>query len=149
MDSTLSFQPSVSETLRDLELEVHQNKSQTARTIEKLTNKIRGLEEVLNILIASNNLLFDSSRLQSDVTTRLVLKNKSATDAAKALTVVRNLLADNLNLDSDVTYTLKSAELSGDNEIVFDAGDILNKIRILARLKALGSNNGNLDIENY
>lgn len=149
MDSTLNFQPSVGETLRDLELEVHQLRSRNAEAVEKLSNKIRSLEEALNVLIASNNLSFSSSRLTNGANTKLVLKNKTAPNSTKALSVVRNLLADNLLLSNDVTDGLTSAEIHGHDDILFDAGSILNKVKILARSNVLATEGSNLVIQNY
>lgn len=150
MDTSLSYTSSVTETVRDLQLEIHETKNQQKNDVAKLNNKIQNLEEALNTLIASNSLVFGSFRLPNGFNTKLVLKGKSAPNAVKALSLVRNLLADNLNLDEDLTKELRSAELQGTDDILFDAGSIVNKVKILARSQALGTGgNVNLNIQNY
>lgn len=145
----LNYTSSVSETVRDLELEVYHIKNRQTESSERCNNKIKSLEEALNLLIASNNLSFNSARLPSGVNAKLLLKGKTAPNPVKALSLVRNLLTNNLKLDDNLIEGLKSAEPHGNDDILFDAGSILNKIRILARMQTLGAENVNVIIENH
>lgn len=146
----LNYTSTVSETVRELELEVRQIKHQQTEAVRAFKNKIQSLEEALNVLIASNSLSYNSSRLPSGVDTKLLLKGKTAPNPAKALALVRNLLSDNLKLDDELVQNIRSAELNGNDDILFDAGTILNKIQIQARSQNLTTeNNGNVVIQNY
>lgn len=149
MATELSYQPSLGDSVRDLEYELHQLKSEHGRAIAQLSSKVRSVEAALNNIITSNSLSFSTARLPSNLNTKLVLKNNTAPNAAKALVLVRNLLKATFDFDDEILAALKSAELLGDNDILFDAGSILNKSMILARAQILESNTDSVDIQNY
>lgn len=138
----LNYTSSVSETVRDLELEIYNVRIRDADLIGSLKNKVQNLEEALNVLIVSNNLYFNSSRPPTGIDANLLLKSKTAPNTEKALSVVRNVLADDLQLDNELIERIRSAEPHKEHDILFDAGTILNKVRILARLHSLGATGG-------
>lgn len=104
----------------------------TGNDVKRLEEKLKSLEETLTDLIITNEMLLGPSRFTKGMTQDVIIYGKDANSNEEALAIVQNHLREKLNLN-DIEIASITSYNKNDHFIVFNAGSMINKARILSR----------------
>ena len=108
----------------------------TGNDVKRLEEKLQSLEETLTDLIITNEMLLGPSRFTKGMTQDVTIHGKNANSNEEALAIVQNHLREKLNLN-DIQIASITSYNKSDHFIVFNAGSMINKARILSRHGAM------------